>query len=247
MSRTFDILHRNEHVAEELSAPAAQQEKANGTAQHRNRHGVAEDEVMKLVQRVFILPETAASPEAVAFCGVDEGAGCSWVCARAGEALAEESPGTVCIVDANLRTPSLGEYFGIQKCDGFAEAMTGTRPIREFARRLEKGNLWVVTAGAVGAEPNGALNPARLRARFSELRDEFDYVVMDTPAASSHPDAVLLAQLTDGVVLVVGSNTTRRETARIAKENFKASRVPILGAVLNRRTYPIPEALYTRL
>jgi len=247
MSRTFDVLHIDRDPAVEVPAPAAERVQENGAAQHRDRRGVPGDEVMKLVQRVFILPDTAASPEAVAFCGVDEGAGCSWVCARAGEALAEESSGTVCIVDANLRTPSLGEYFGIKKCPGFADAMTGTRPIREFARRLGKNNLWLITAGAVGAEPNGALNPARLRARFSELRDEFDYVVMDTPAASSHPDAVLLAQLTDGVVLVVGSNTTRRETARIAKESFKASRVPILGAVLNRRTYPIPAALYARL
>jgi Mrp family chromosome partitioning ATPase len=247
MSRTFDVLRIDEGAAEDFPALAAQQAQGNGAAHHRDRRAVMEDEVMKLVQRVFILPESDASPEAVAFCGVDEGAGCSWVCARAAEAMAEESPGTVCIVDANLRSPSLGEYFGIEKCPGFADAMKGMRPIREFARQIERSNLWLVTAGAAGAEPNGALNRERLRAQFSELRGEFDYLLMDTPPASSHPDAVLLAQLTDGVVLVVGSNTTRRETARTAKESFKASRVPILGAVLNKRTYPIPEALYARL
>jgi Mrp family chromosome partitioning ATPase len=247
MSRTFDMLHIDQHVATEPPAADMERVEQNETAKQRNGHGVMEDEVMKLVQHIFILPESAQSPGAVTFCGVDEGAGCSRVCAQAAKMLAEHSPGTVCIVEANLRTPSLGQYFGIGECPGFAEAMKETRPIREFARRIAGSNLWLMTAGVMGGEPNGALNPARLRARFSELRGEYNHVVMDTPPASAHPDALLLAQLTDGVVLVVGSNTTRRETARIAKESFKASRVPILGAVLNNRTYPIPRALYARL
>ena len=50
--------------------------------------------------------------------------------------------------------------------------------------------------------------------------------------------------MADGIILVVGSNLTRRESARIAKESFEAAGIPIIGAVLNKRTYPIPEALY---
>ena len=88
---------------------------------------------------------------------------------------------------------------------------------------------------------------SRLRTRFSELREEFDYLLVDTPPMSSYPDAVLLGQLTDGIILVIGSNSTRCEPARIVKESFEAAGVPILGAVLNRRTYPIPEALYQRM
>jgi Mrp family chromosome partitioning ATPase len=70
---------------------------------------------------------------------------------------------------------------------------------------------------------------------------------MDTPPMSSYSDAALLGQLTDGVILVIDSASTRREPARIAKENLEAAKIPVLGAVLNRRTYPIPEALYRRL
>ena len=91
------------------------------------------------------------------------------------------------------------------------------------------------------------MNPARLRARITELRGEFDQVLIDTPPIHSYGDAILLSQLTDGVVLVVGSNSTRREPTRIAKESFDAAKIPILGAVLNKRTFPIPEALYRKL
>jgi Mrp family chromosome partitioning ATPase len=46
---------------------------------------------------------------------------------------------------------------------------------------------------------------------------------------------------------VVDSHSTRREPARIAKEGFEAARIPVLGAVLNKRTFPIPEPLYRKL
>ena len=92
-----------------------------------------EDEVMKLVQRVFILPGAAQAPGAVTFAGVDRGAGCSWVCAHASEVLAEQVTGNVCIVDANLRSPSLHEHFrfgngaGLRKRSKAASRFTNTR------------------------------------------------------------------------------------------------------------------------
>jgi Mrp family chromosome partitioning ATPase len=217
--------------------------------EHRQRDGgaIVEDEIMKLVRRVFICTDIEKTPAIVAFCGVDEGAGCSWVCARAAEVLAEQVPGNVCLLDANLRSPSLHSRFRVENGPGFSDAIRGSEPIREFAQRIGKVNLRLITAGATGKEPNGALNPARLRTRFSELRSEFEFVLVDTPATSTYADAMLLSQLTDGVVLVVGSNSTRRESARAAKRSFETAKVPLFGAVLNKRTYPIPEALYWKL
>jgi protein-tyrosine kinase len=247
MSRNFDILRKSEGEPGSFRPISMPQAPARGRSSLRNRQSVVEDEITKLVQHVFILPDTEQIPDVVAFSGVEQGAGCSWVCARVSEVLAEKVPGPVCVVDANLRTPTLHEYFRIEKGAGFADAIRDSRPLREFARRVWGSNLWLITAGAIGKEPNGALNAARLRARFSELRQEFDVILMDTPPASSYADALLLGQLADGIILVVGSNSTRREPARIAKVSFEAAKIPMLGAVLNRRTYPIPEAIYRKL
>jgi Mrp family chromosome partitioning ATPase len=107
--------------------------------------------------------------------------------------------------------------------------------------------LWLITAGCAWEEKRGTLDIARLRSLFSELRSEFDYVLIDTPHISSYADAVLLGQLTDGVVLVVSSGSTRRHAARVAMESLENENIPMLGAVLNKRTYPIPEAPYRRL
>jgi Mrp family chromosome partitioning ATPase len=250
MSRTFDIFYKGEaDGAGTIPPPMPEpQADANGHADHKSKNTLlVHEEIMKLVQRVFILPGAGKTPGAVAFCGVNRGVGCSWVCARTAEMLAEQDAGSVCVVDANLRAPSLHTFFAHENHTGFADAVKDIRPITDFVRRLTGKNLWLITSGKTGAEPNGALHPGRLRNRMTELQGAFDYVLIDTPAVDAYPDAVLLGQFTDGIVLVVGSNSTRREPARIAKESFEAAKVPVFGAVLNKRTFPIPETLYRKL
>ncbi len=247
MSRNFDIFQKLDLEGE----PFRPQPPANGGFETKKRsrklQDVIDDEVMKLVQRVFIYPGAAQAPGAVTFAGVNKLAGCSWVCAHASEVLADQIAGTVCVVDANLRSPTLHDHFRFENKLGFADAIKSTKPMHEYARRASGSRLWLITAGTIGKEPNGSLNPARLRARLAELRDEFDYVLLDTPALLLHGDAVLLGQMTDGMILVVGSNETRRESARLAKESIENAQVPLLGAVLNRRKFPIPEMIYRKL
>lgn len=246
MRRSFNILHREVSEPtrrevpmkpETVPAPASAGYPASGGA-------AVEDEITKLVQRVFIFPDSERPPAVVAFCGVDEGAGCSWVCTHAGRMLAQQVSRRICIIDGNYRSPSLHEKFCVENGLGFAEAMRSSTPISGFVRPTWIGNLWLMTCGTVEKSSGGSPEPARLRSRFAELRHEFDYLLIDTPPINSHADAVAIGQLADGIILVVGSNSTRREPARVARERFNAARIPVLGAVLNRRTYPIPEALY---
>lgn len=248
MSNNFEILQRAAEATRNFSSPASSSQAGAAPSPHRPQVPLpAQDEVTKLIQRLFILPGDAKAPGAVAFCGIAEGDGCSWVCAHASEVLTSNVLGNACIVDANLRAPSLHRHFGMENLQGFAEAAKSTRPVSEFSRRISGSNLWLMTSGAVGREPNGALNPIRLRTRLAELRAEFDYVLIDTPPLGAFNDGILIGQAVDGVVLVVGSDSTRRESALIVKQSLDAARVPVLGAVFNRRTFPIPEKLFRKL
>ena len=82
---------------------------------------------------------------------------------------------------------------------------------------------------------------------MTELRSEFDYVLIDTPAISSSNDATVLGAVTDGLVLVLKANSSRRESARGAMHDLRAAKVRVLGAVLNQRTFPIPQSIYDKL
>jgi Mrp family chromosome partitioning ATPase len=91
------------------------------------------------------------------------------------------------------------------------------------------------------------LTSERLKNRFADLRKEFDFVLVDAPPLSRYADAITLGQVTDGFVLVLEANATRREVAQMAADSLRAAQIRILGAVLNKRTFPIPSLLYKKL
>ncbi len=82
---------------------------------------------------------------------------------------------------------------------------------------------------------------------MAELRSHFDYVLVDAPPLSASNDAIALGAASDGVVIVLKAHASRRETARKAVEDLKAANVRVLGAVLNQRTFPVPDGLYSKL
>ena len=87
----------------------------------------------------------------------------------------------------------------------------------------------------------------RMRSRITELRHQFDYVLVDAPSLDLHIDGIVLAGASDGLIMVLGASSSRREAARSAVEKLKAANVPLLGAVLNKRTFPIPDLIYSKL
>jgi Mrp family chromosome partitioning ATPase len=211
-------------------------------------HGSDEiTEISRLVQSIFRFGKNDQGPRAVGFCGVNRGVGSSWICAKTAESVACNSAESVCLVDANLRAPSLAERFGLKEGPGFTELIRSSRPVTDFVQKIPSGGLWIVTAGSPPKEFSAVLNAERLGVRLRELRREFEFLLVDAPATDRCSDALLLGQLTDGMVLVAGSNSTRREAARNAKLSFETAQIPVLGVVLNKRTFPIPESIYRRI
>jgi receptor protein-tyrosine kinase len=112
-------------------------------------------------------------------------------------------------------------------------------------RRITE-NLWLASRDS--AAKNGGLPTLeQVGALVKDLRDEFAYAVISAPPVGLYGDAAFLGQMADGVVLVLEANSTRRVTARKAKQALEMANVRLLGTVLNNRTFPIPEALYRRI
>ena len=207
-------------------------------------HSLIREELLKLVQKLFL--RSGDHPvKVVMFAGTECGSGCTSVCAGAAEALAAQVDGSVCVVDANLRFPALHHWFSADNQCGLTDAIAKREPICNFARRLQDSNLWFVTAGSKSSAALPSI--CRVTERLTELRNVFSYVLIDVPPVIAYADGMQVAQLADGVVLVLASNASRKEAARRAKESLEFARVRILGAVLNKRTFPTPEFLYSRI
>jgi len=204
------------------------------------------EEISKLVQRLFLLPGTDAARHVV-FSGTEAGVGCSWICARVGEILASQVNTSVCIVDCSLRAPSLHEQFNVDNRDGLIDALIGEGPIRQYAQQLSRPNLWLVSSGADNSNAQELLTSDRMRTRISELRSQFNYVLMDVAPFNVCNHAMVFGGLSDGLVLVLKANSTRRDATRDIKQQLQAANVRMLGAVLNQRTFPIPERIYNKL
>jgi capsular exopolysaccharide synthesis family protein len=218
----------------------------NGSAGQMDVDRMIEEESFRLVQSTFLGPN-ANSPRVITFAGIDSGNGCSLVCVQAAEALANNVPGSVCLVDANLRTPSLPDFFGVSNHHGLTDSLRTTGAIREFAKKLRPDNLWLLSCGSLARDSSTLLNSGLMKTRIEELRKEFDYVLIDSPALNAYSDGVVLGQMSDGLVLVLEANVTRRESALKIAEGLRAAQIKIVGAVLNKRTFPIPNFWYHRL
>jgi capsular exopolysaccharide synthesis family protein len=207
---------------------------------------IAQAEEIKLLQRVFFLPRVD-TPRVVVFSGIEQGDGCSSLCARIARLLASQTRASVCLIDADVRSPSLHESFEVENRAGLIAALSSDSPVRELVQPVAQERLWLLASGAWNPNAFALLASEQLRTRIAELRREFDFVLIDAPPAAGFTDAMLLGQVTDGVVLIVRANTTRRVTAQKIVEELQAVNVRILGTVLNQRSFPIPQKIYSRL
>jgi receptor protein-tyrosine kinase len=208
--------------------------------------GWASEEALRLVQQIFGL-QAQEPPHAVVFAGIDHGNGCSRICASVAETLARNGRGRVCLVEANFRSPALPEMLGVPNHFGLTEAILREGPVDSFVKPLRQENLWLLSSGSLAIDSPSLLSSDRLRARVTELRLQFDFVIIDAPPLNRYSDAFVFGQLSDGLVMVIEANSTRREAAAAVAENLRTAKVPILAAVLNKRTFPIPEKIYSWL
>jgi capsular exopolysaccharide synthesis family protein len=204
------------------------------------------EELTKLAQRIFVHPG-AEAPRVVVFTASESGNGCSSICACAAELLAAQVTGSVCLLDANLRHPGLHEQFAVENQFGLADALQGSEPLLNYAHSMSRPNLWLISSGSSPEAALPLLGSDRMRQMIAELRSGVDYVIIDASAMNVSNDATVLASAADGVVMVLKANSSRRETVRKAVQDMQAANIRVLGAVLNQRTFPIPEAIYNKL
>ena len=154
------------------TAAAVGKERPHAVRTHRFASHVEDAsryQIAKLVQRVFLL---SPNTKLVAFAGVESGAGCSWVTARAAETLALQVNGSVCVVDANLRSPSLHRVFGVSNENGLTDAVLASGAIEGFTQQLEVPGLWLLSSGSKTAGAEEVLASQAMRERMRVQRRE---------------------------------------------------------------------------
>ncbi len=158
--------------------------------------------------------------------------------------LAADRTLQIAAIDANLLAPRLGGVLGAENAPGVADILIGSIGPEAALTALEGTRVHVLPAGKTNARllhlEAHALE--RLMASFAG----YDYTLIDCPPLLAWAHTPALAAEADGVVLVVRWGRTKREVIERGLDAARAAGARVLGVVLNRRQYPIPEFLYRR-
>jgi succinoglycan biosynthesis transport protein ExoP len=136
----------------------------------------------------------------------------------------------VAIIDADLRHPSTSKFFGLEKKPGLVDFLTGNASLEQTWANVN--GLIVLPAGAQSQNPPDLLGSARMKSLIEQLREYFDYIVVDTPPVGPVIDARVAMQLADKVVYVVRWQSTTREVVAQTLETLDAER-KLAGVVLS--------------
>ncbi len=147
-------------------------------------------------------------------------------------ALAQASQARVALVEADLRHPSVARYLGLSGGRGLCSYLLDTtRTVDDVLQRPTSVAFAVVPAGPASSMPYELLKSPRMAALLDELRQRYDYVLLDTPSALPFPDVGILRDLVDGFIVVVRANRTPRE--HLAQTLSVMGRPRTLGLVFN--------------
>lgn len=199
-------------------------------------------ELSKLILATFL--STSSSIKTAMFTGVEAGDGAKWIAACTADVLSQSTCHRVCLLDADLSLPTLHRYFSVANETGLAAVLERVCSIPRATKCVGE-NLWLLPAGM---KP---LNWQRIAAMFQEsiveLRGSFDYLVICGPDSGHHADLAVVGAATEGAVLVLDAQSTRRVAAQQAKLALQAAKIRILGSVFNNQNFPVPEFLSSRL
>jgi capsular exopolysaccharide synthesis family protein len=142
-----------------------------------------------------------------------------------------ERENSVCLVDADLRTPRVHRAFG-GGIVGLAEVLEGDAKLEEALVPVADSRLMVLPVKAMPTAPSELLSSRAMTQLVAELHTRFHTVIVDAPPVLGLPDTVTLVDLCDAALFVVGAGRSPRDEVESALERLDASKV--IGVVFNR-------------
>jgi polysaccharide biosynthesis transport protein len=138
----------------------------------------------------------------------------------------------VVIVDADLRRPRMDKVFAVVGTGGLTSSLLSEdNPVKE--QELAE-HLWVLPAGPLPPNPSEILSSRRMADVIQQLRQQFDFIIIDSPPVLLVSDPLAVSRQVDGVIMVIEAGKTSATQVNKAIADLEQVGAPILGVVLNR-------------
>ena len=168
--------------------------------------------------------------------------GKSFVCANLAVALSQLGR-RVLLVDADMRRPRQHTVWGIHNLMGLSNVLVGQSKLQDTLQKALT-TLDVLPGGKMPPSPLKLLESQRMSSLIEEAKEEYDFVIIDTPPLVAFADGLMLSKLADGILLVVRPGVVDSDTVKVVKNRLEQSGQQVLGMVVNGVTPKNGSAYY---
>ncbi|EMG37129.1 CobQ/CobB/MinD/ParA nucleotide binding domain-containing protein [Desulfocurvibacter africanus PCS] len=250
MTRIYDALERSEKTAQEgrpaLTGPSRQNLKLGRLSES------LKETLLGLHQNITtLLPGKGG--HVVQFVSALPSEGSTELCREFAKVTTLVLGRKVLLLDSDHERSAQADHFDIRPeksvdsegGNGAGDGKGELAPASFF--RIADTSLYVTKVKGRGRPHQLMHNQGKAKDFFDSVRSTFDLVLVDSPAAAESPAGLSLSGLSDGVVLVVEAGRTRWQVADTVANRIRATGGNILGVLLNKRDYPIPQFIYERI
>ena len=139
----------------------------------------------------------------------------------------------VLLIDADLRRPALARLMVEKATPGLSNVLSGQESVDAVIRTGIYPNLDFIFSGDVPPNPSELLGSEEMAGLIAQMEKRYDYILADTPPVGVVSDACLVANLLDGVLLLVRKGRTKKEEVRKAVNSLQLTGARLLGYVFN--------------
>jgi capsular exopolysaccharide synthesis family protein len=183
----------------------------------------------------------------ILFASSTPGEGTSTVAANYARLLAMTREVDVLLCEANIHHPTIARWFGLPGEVGLTTFFSGKGSLSSLIQKTSLEHLDVLPVGAGDPEVIQLQQRQFLPRLLEAALERYHRVILDAPPLADFPETPPMAAMVDGTVLVVHAGRTKREVVQRALGALKQFDARILGVVLNRKKFYIPEFIYKRV
>ncbi len=144
------------------------------------------------------------------------------------------------IIEGDIRKPKLYKMFKISSKVGLSNLLIGDAKIEDVLLATNIENLWIIPAGHIPPDPGELIDSESMKTLISDLRKDFDMIIIDSPPLINCADGFFLGNMVEGVILTLELGKFPKELLLQTIASFKSTGINFLGVVVNR----VKEGMY---
>lgn len=140
----------------------------------------------------------------------------------------------VIMIDCDFRKPRIHKTFKLSNSKGITNILLENTSYTDYVQNGPVENLEILTCGQIPPNPSEMLSSHKMKNLINSIKEDYDYVLLDTPPVGIVTDACIISTYADGVILVCASGQVEIDMATRAKENLNKVNANIIGVVVNK-------------